>query len=198
MNILVYDNNTTYKNNLNEVIKFFSFAVNIIRVKDYEECLDVYAKNSFDIVLIDTSEEVGFSLVCYFLENFKAQKLIALAVKPMDFGIESCQYCKKHLNFKVIMRPIRQEEFIHILRDNFECEFFELNKTDIHTLGVYKSVVFNYPFIHYDKDENVFCLDNKLLDSHRLSCLVDLTRELEEKNILFKVEDMKVRIGTTK
>lgn len=194
MNILIYDNNKMYKNNLDEVIKFFSFGVSIARAYNYDECLANYKANSFELVIIDASEEEGYSLISYFLENFKEQRLIALATKPMNFGVTSCEYCKKYLNFKVLMRPIRQEEFIHILRDNFECEFHNLNLPQIVTLSVYKKVAFDYPFINYDKESQEFCLKSKLLDSQRLSCLVDLTRELEDQSITFIVEDLKVKI----
>lgn len=95
-------------------------------VDNYEEGIELYKNNKYDIVIIDFASKDGSKLLKEILEIDKKQRIITLSSTLSCSEELGCEYCKEHLNKRRLLKHLSKDELNNLVKnfDTTECPYY--------------------------------------------------------------------------
>lgn len=158
------------------------------KISDYNDFIELYSHNTYDVVLLDFSEDVGKKITNCILDKNAKQRLILLNDTAECFQGKNCFKCKEVYNVDTIIKPIDQSHIARVLTNNIQCESFNKNEVEFKLEQIIQIIVKQYPYVQFNRETSVFSLTISI-KPFPISILIVLTSMLDKHTINYHVLD---------
>lgn len=187
MNLLIFDkefetNHEDYIQPLTENLKDF-YAQTLTCVY---EAINLYEKQSFDIVLVDFTTVEGKTFLDNVVEQNPKQKIITLGYE-LTSSESSCDECQKKYNKRRLMKPVNPIDIFKTINnfDTTTCKYANYFNSPKLLLNEF---ITNYDCFDYD-EINQCIIGNQENHDFLIKEFVEIIDELKKYGITHTVED---------
>ena len=124
MKILIYDNNPDDLSKLCTMIETLPINFLLDKVSEYDDCIELYDKYTYDIVFIDFADDIGKKILSYILEKNPKQKVVTVSDIEVCSEKRGCDFCATTYNKKRVTKPIQEAELFKLLSKNEPCKLY--------------------------------------------------------------------------
>lgn len=191
MKVIIYDDESSIKE-FKSLIKIIPFNIKIDETDNYQNFLNMYDKESYDAVFINTNEKQGVQLKNEIIKINSSQRIISINNSLECSDPLGCDHCKENTNSYRIFKPFHVDSLVKSLK-NIKCDTNYSDGKLTTKLHIF-SKAFND--LEFDEKAYKFIIKNNYNDSifSHTSSLINLVEVLNNNKIDFIVEDDHIQI----
>jgi hypothetical protein len=187
--ILIYDENLQDLSTLCRMIKILPIEYHIDTITSYEECINLYTKEKYDIVFIDFSNDIGKDILSHIVAIHQWQRIITISGTNSCSDHYGCMDCLEKYNKFRVVKPITENELFKIILKNELCASY-CNEDSLLQLEALSK-----KFTALTLNKNTLFFHNSTDNYHRiLRETIQLIYDLEHENIRFQLLDNGIQI----
>jgi len=156
MKILIFDNNHNDLDCFSTTVKQIPLNIEVHTAFEYELGTQLFENNTYDIVFINNSVEIGKELLLYALNSSSSHRIITISNFHTCTKNTVCNFCKNKYNNERIFKPITQNDILLVLTNKNITQSQPTNNLLMNLRQIEKLTQESYPYFKLDMETMTF------------------------------------------
>lgn len=171
-----------------EVLQTVLNGYTVRTTAEINEAKQLFENTSFEIVLVDFTQNDGREFLNFVMANNTQQKIITMSDNFECSESLGCQFCIENYHRKRIFRPIKLKELTDVIKNFGEQSCTYMHKFN-NILNLLHKIIEEFNHFSYDSEKKVIYPKEGISESALLEEILEITTLLQEKDIKFQVDE---------